>query len=231
MDNQKHFTVKELPDTMKPYEKFESMGPASLTDAELLSIIIRCGTVNLRSIQLAENILCHNNGGLMNLHYLTQKELTGFAGIGKVKAIQLKCIAELTKRMAKTCRYMGECFQTPDYAATYYMEDMRNLEREQLVLLMLDSKSRRIHDMVISSGSVNSSIVSTRDIFYQSLKYGAVNIILLHNHPSGDPSPSREDISVTKKVVEAGEIVGIRLLDHIIIGDNCYFSMKQQNYI
>ena len=85
--------------------------------------------------------------------------------------------------------------------------------------------------MVISSGSVNSSIVSTRDIFYQSLKYGAVNIILLHNHPSGDPSPSREDIAVTKKVRDAGELIGIGLLDHIIIGDNCYFSMKQQSYI
>ena len=231
MDNSKYYTVKELPKTMRPYEKFEVLGPAALTDAELLAVIIRCGTVNVRSVQLAENILCHNNGGLMNLHYLTEKELTKFSGIGKVKAIQLKCIAELTKRMAKSCRDTGESFQTPDYVAAYYMEDMRNLEREQLMILMLDSKSRKIHDMVISSGSVNSSIVSTRDIFYQSLKYGAVNIILLHNHPSGDPSPSREDIAVTKKVRDAGELIGIGLLDHIIIGDNCYFSMKQQSYL
>lgn len=229
MYEKKGFTVKELPDSLKPYEKFESFGPGALSDAELLAVVIRSGTVNVRSIDLCENILCHNNGlGLSNLHTMTIKELTEIKGIGRVKAIQLKCIAELTKRMARHSRSQGMSFKDPESIAAYYMEDMRNLDRENIMLVMLDSKSRKIHDMIISTGSVNSSIASTRDIFYQALKYGAVNIILLHNHPSGDPVPSKEDFFVTEKVKDAGMIIGIGLLDHIIIGDNCFFSMRAE---
>ncbi len=232
MYEEKNYTVKDLPDSLRPYEKFESYGPGSLSDAELLAVIIRSGTVNVRSIDLCENILCQNNGsGLTNLHSMTINELTAIKGIGRVKAIQLKCIAELTKRMAKHSRSYGMSFTEPESIASYYMEDMRNYDRENVLLVMLDSKSRRIHDMIVSTGSVNSSIASTRDIFYQALKYGAVSIILLHNHPSGDPVPSREDYIVTEKVKEAGHMIGISLLDHIIIGDNCYFSMRAQGIL
>lgn len=232
MDNRKYYTVKELPDTLKPYEKVESYGAEALSDAELLAVIIRNGSTKERSIDLAARILCHNEGaGLMNLHTMSLSDLKDFYGIGRVKAIQLKCVAELTKRMAKTCRKVGECFTSPEEIAAYYMEDMRNLEREILMLVMLDSKSRRIKDMVISSGTVNSSVVSSRDIFLQSLKYGAVNIILLHNHPSGDPTPSNEDYYVTEKIKEAGALIGISLLDHIIIGDNSYFSMRHSGHV
>lgn len=232
MDNRKYYTVKELPDTLKPYEKVESFGTEALSDAELLAVIIRNGSAKERSIDLAARILCHNDGaGLMNLHTMTLSELMDFHGIGRVKAIQLKCIAELTKRMAKTCRKMGNSFATPQEIAKYYMEDMRNLDREILMLVMLDSKSRKIKDMVISSGTVNSSLVSAREIFLQSLKYGAVHIILLHNHPSGDPSPSREDFQVTEMIKRAGDLIGITLLDHIIIGDNSFFSMNSSGHV
>ncbi|MBE5929154.1 MAG: JAB domain-containing protein [Lachnospiraceae bacterium] len=229
MYEEKSYTVKELPDSLKPYEKFEALGPGSLSDAELLAVIIRSGTVNVRSIDLCENILCHNNGsGLSNLHSMTINELSQIKGIGRVKSIQLKCIAELAKRMAKHNRSFGVSFSDPESIAAYYMEDMRNFDRENIMLVLLDTKSRKIHDMIISTGSVNSSIASTRDIFYQALKYGAVSIILLHNHPSGDPIPSREDYNVTDKVKAAGDLIGISLLDHIIIGDNCFFSMRAE---
>ncbi len=232
MNNKKYYTVKELPDTQRPYEKCETLGAESLSDAELLAVIIKSGTRNERSIDLASRILNANeNNGLLNLHSLSLHELMNFSGIGRVKAIQLKCIAELTKRMARMTRHTGESFVSPEIIATYYMEDMRNLERENLMIVMLDSKSRRINDLIISSGTVNSSIASSRDIFYQSLKCGAVSIILVHNHPSGDPTPSKEDYYVTTKIKEGGELIGIPLLDHIIIGDNCYFSMKENGNI
>lgn len=232
MNTTKYYTVKELPDSQRPYEKCEKLGVESLSDAELLSVIIRTGTINERSIDLSVRILQHNNGGgLFNLHTLTLQELMRFNGIGRVKAIQLKCISELTKRMVRMTRKTGECFSTPKVIAEYYMEDLRNLERECLMVIMLDSKSRRVSDIVISSGTVNSSVASTRDIFCQALKHNAVSIILLHNHPSGDPTPSPEDIFVTSRIKEAGDIIGIPLLDHIIIGDNCYFSMREAGHV
>jgi DNA repair protein RadC len=117
---------------------------------------------------------------------------------------------------------------TPQSVADYYMQDMRHLTREQVILLMMDSKNRIIKDMVISEGTVNTSIMPTREVFIHAVKYEAVNIILLHNHPSGDPTPSAEDIRVTKRIAEAGGLIGISLMDHIIIGDNRYISLKEQ---
>lgn len=232
MNNAEYSTVKDLPDLQRPYDKCERYGAEVLSDAELLSVIIRTGTVNSKSIDVSLQILKHNNyGGLFNLHNMTLHELREFNGIGRVKAIQLKCISELTKRMVRMTRTEGECFTTPDIIAKYYMEDLRHMERECLLVVMLDSKCRRVDDIIISSGTVNSSVASTRDIFCQALKHNAVKIILLHNHPSGDPSPSREDLYVTSRIKEAGEILDIPLLDHIIIGDNCYFSMKESGHV
>ncbi|MBE5936693.1 MAG: DNA repair protein RadC [Lachnospiraceae bacterium] len=225
-------TIKQLPDSMKPYEKCEQYGVSALSDVELLSAIIRSGTINVKSTDVIADILQSNEGaGLMNLHTMSLKELQEFNGIGRVKAIQLKCVAELTKRMARQTKNVGECFDHPLIVAEYYMEHMRNLDRENLVVVMLDSKSRRKSDVTVSVGSVNSSVASTREIFCQALKCGAVRIILLHNHPSGDSSPSKEDLYVTQKVKEAGELICIPMVDHIIIGDNNYYSMKEAGYL
>ncbi len=227
-----NITVRDLPDNLKPYERCERFGAGVLTDAELLAVIIRSGTHNEKSYDVVAKILNSNdNAGLLNLHRMSINELMAFKGIGRVKAIQLKCVAELTKRMAHETRPVGESFTNPELIATYYMEDMRNLDRENLVIVMLDSKSRRQTDITLSIGSVNSSFASVRDIFHQALKHGAVRIVMLHNHPSGDPTPSREDMFVTEKVKDAGELIGIPLIDHIIIGDNCFFSMKQSGYL
>lgn len=228
-----HLTIKELPVSERPYEKCESYGPQSLSDAELLAVILRSGTKKLRAIDLAVNVLKYSSShpGLKGLNYLTMKELMQIHGIGRVKAIQLLCLTEITKRMAKEVHRDSLKFITPKSISDYYMQDMRHLSREQVLLLMLDSKSKLIKDIIISTGTVNASIMPVREILIKALKEEAVNIILVHNHPSGDPSPSSEDIRVTKRMKEAGHLIGITLMDHIIIGDNRYISLKEQGLL
>lgn len=231
--NDNYLTVKELPVSEQPYEKCEKYGASALSDAELLAVIIRTGTKRQRAIDLAVNVLNYSktSSGLKSLNYLTIQDLTKINGIGRVKAIELLCLTELTKRMAKDIHQDNIKFITPKSVADYYMQDMRHLTSERVLLLMMDSKSKLIKDMVISLGTVNTSIMPSREVFVQALKHESVNIILIHNHPSGDPSPSSEDIRVTKRMQEAGNLVGITLMDHIIIGDNRYISLKEQGLI
>lgn len=225
-----YLTVKELPMSERPYEKCEKYGAAALSDAELLAVILRTGTKEQRVIDLAVNILNYSTAcpGLLGLNYLTMKDLMSIKGVGRVKAIELLCLTELTKRMSKQMRRESVKLLTPESVAEYYMQDMRHLTKEQVMLVMLDSKNRIIKDMIISEGTVNASIMPTREVYVYALKYEAVNIILLHNHPSGDPTPSAEDIRVTKRLMEAGNLIGVTLMDHIIIGDNRYVSLKEQ---
>lgn len=228
--NNNYLTVKELPTSERPYEKCERYGAVSLSDAELLAVILRTGTKEQRVIDLAVNILNYSTAypGLKGLNYLTMKDLTKIKGVGRVKAIELLCLTEITKRMSREIHKDSLKLITPQSVADYYMQDLRHLTREQVLLLLMDSKNKIIKDMIISEGTVNTSIMPTREVFVQAVKYEAVNIILLHNHPSGDPTPSAEDIRVTKRLYEAGNLIGITLMDHIIIGDNRYISLKEQ---
>ena len=230
---EKYYTVKELPVSERPYEKYEKSGPSALSDAELLAIIIRSGSRNERAVDLATRVLDYSGSypGLIGLNHINLNELQSIKGIGRVKAIQLLCIAELTKRMAKATNEGRLKMITPEAVAHYYMQDMRHLSRERVLLIMLDSKSKILKDMIISTGTINSSLLSPREIFLSALKYEAVFVILLHNHPSGDPTPSMEDIQITKRMKEAGNLIGIKLMDHIIIGDNKYISLSEQGYI
>ncbi len=230
--SENYLTVKELPTSERPYEKCERYGAGALSDAELLAVIIRTGTKKQRAIDLAVNILNYSTAypGLKGLNYLSMKELTRIKGIGRVKAIELLCLTELTRRMAKEATRDSLRLTAPQSVADYYMQDMRHRTAEQVLLVMLDSKNRILKDLVISEGTVNTSIMPVREVFVYAVKYEAVNIILLHNHPSGDPTPSSEDIRVTKKIAEAGKLIGISLMDHIIIGDNRYISLKEQGF-
>ena len=222
-----HLTIKELPDSEKPYEKFLKYGPKSLSDAELLAVIIKSGTNGLKSVDVAQNLLNRKNRNLMNLYDLTFDEMVKVRGIGKVKAIQLKCIAELSSRIATTKYSRDVSMRNPETIALYYMEKLRHMDPEELILCMFDSKCNLIADAVISKGSVNSSIVPPREIFLTALRKAAVHIILLHNHPSGLAVPSKEDDEVTKRVAECGQLLGIPLSDHIIIGDHNYYSYRE----
>lgn len=222
-------SIKELKKENRPYEKFLSKGPEALTDSELLAIIIRTGTIDKTSVELSDSILqlsCTQN--ILGITHLSIHELKSIKGIGDVKAIQIKCVAELSRRIAKTNVSLSHEFISPEVIADYYMEDLRHLETEHLMLVMLNNKHMFLGDFELSKGTVNASMASPREAYINALKAGAVYIILIHNHPSGDPLPSREDILTTRRMKEAGNIIGISLIDHIIIGDNKYISLKQR---
>ncbi|MFR3727414.1 RadC family protein [Lacrimispora sp.] len=230
----KHITMKDIPTDERPYEKCLKEGAQGLSDAELLSIIIRTGTREENSLILAQKILALNypKKGILGLLHLSMQELMQIKGIGRVKGAQLLCIGELSRRIwKKTARLETASFHNPLDIVNYFVEDMRHREQELVYIMLLNTKGVLIKDVMISQGTVNASVVSPREIFIEAVKYHAVSLVLVHNHPSGDPSPSREDISLTKRVKEAGELLGIRLLDHIIIGDNSYISLKERGIL
>lgn len=226
-----HYTVKELPDSEKPYEKCLQYGTEYLSDAELLAVIIRTGTSGRTSTEVAEEILLQKGGNILSLCQLSIEELLCVSGIGMVKAVQLKCLVEITKRISQASRVCEVSLNRADSVAQYYMEKLRHETREKLVVCMFDAKCMLLGDEVISVGTINSSLVSPREIFESALLHHAVYIILLHNHPSGMPNPSQEDKNVTRRVRECGDMIGIRLCDHIIIGDNKYFSFKEEGLL
>jgi DNA repair protein RadC len=216
-----------------PYDKFLQKGAESLTEEELLAIILRTGTQGEDALTLACRVmeLCGEKRGLLGLHYLTTGQLEQIRGIGQVKAVKLKAIAELSRRMAVQRLREDVCFRKPAHVAEAYMEQLRHLERESCIALYLDSKDMRIRDERLSVGNLNCSIMSAREIFRQALLCNAASVILLHNHPSGSAEPSREDIELTLRLKEASMLMEIPLLDHIIIGDNTYTSLKEKGVL
>lgn len=233
-ENVKMSLLKQLYDAEElPYDKFMKSGPASLTDAELLAIMLRTGTRDKTPIELGRAVLqlSDSKWGLLGLHHFSIKDLMKIPGIGKVKAVQLLCIAEIAKRISRMQAKVNLSFQNPDSVAAYYMERMRHRETEQLILILLDAKNRMIRDEVISVGILNATLISTREIFVKALKEEAAYVMILHNHPSGDPMPSRQDQMITNKIKEVSVLVDIPLLDHIIIGDNRYISFKQKGLL
>lgn len=226
-----HITVKELPESEKPYEKCLRYGAGRLSDAELLAVIMRTGTRGQTSVGLAQEVLSRREKNLLNLYRLSFQELLEIPGIGTVKAVQLKCLAEIARRVTKEVRGRDVSLKNPSSIAAYYMEELRHEDREKLMLCMFDSNCALLGDEILSVGTVNASLISSREIFRRALAGGAVFIILLHNHPSGMPLPSAQDRAVTRQVKECGEMIGIRLSDHIIIGDNRYFSFREENLL
>lgn len=223
-------------DEQLPYEKFELYGPEYLTDAELIAILLRTGTKDCNSVELAGKILqlggqMGQAKGLLTLQHVSVPQLMKIKGIGKVKAIRLKCVTELSKRIARESFSHGIRFDRPATVAAYYMEQIRHLEVEQVILVMTDNKNQFLNDMVLSKGTVNMSVLSPREVFIQAIRMHAVHILLVHNHPSGDPTPSAEDIQITRQIQNAAEILNIPLVDHIIIGDNTYTSLKELGYL
>lgn len=225
--------IKTLAPETRPYEKCERFGAANMTNVELLAVLLRTGTKGENSLQLAEKILYPVSApeGILNIHKWSLEQLQQIKGIGRVKAIQIMCLCELTKRLAKATAGEGLNFSRPESIARYYMEDMRHNKQETMKLLLLNTKSKLIGETDISKGTVNMAIISPRELFVEALQKDAVSIILLHNHPSGDPTPSKEDVLVTRRIFEAGEMIGVDLLDHIIIGNNCYISLKEKGFI
>lgn len=213
-----------------PYEKFITYGSGALTDSELLSIILRTGTVRMDVRELGEEVLAKTakyGNGLLGLYHIPLCDLKKIKGIGKVKAIQLKAIAELCTRMAQAKAKNGLSFHDPYSIADYYMERLRHETVEYVFLLLFDSGLHLIEERILSQGTVNASLLSPREVYICAFQAKAAGIMLLHNHPGGNPVPSDNDLRITDRVKEVGNLVDIPLFDHIIIGDNSYFSFKE----
>ncbi|MCD8248404.1 MAG: DNA repair protein RadC [Lachnospiraceae bacterium] len=223
----------ELPEEDRPYERCMRYGVQSLSNRDLLAVILRTGAKGRSVLELAGDILrlVPEREGFTGIRRLSLEELSQVRGIGTVKAVQLKCLLEIARRMAREEAGGGTCFRTASEVADYYMEDLRHEEQETLLLLMLNQKGRLLREKYLFRGTVNASMLSAREIYIEALSARAVQIILLHNHPSGDATPSAEDISATKHIAEAGKCLGIPLSDHIIIGEHTYVSLREEQYL
>lgn len=213
-----------------PYEKFMRFGAQSLTEAELLAIILRTGTKDISALQLGRQIL-ELTGGLNGLYHTETNALMKLKGIGNVKAVKVKCIAELSRRMARECAKEGLLFQNPSSVAAYYMEELRHERKEKVLLVLLDSKGLLLKEILLSCGTVNTSLISPREVFIEVLKAEAVGMIVLHNHPSGNPAPSGSDRDITALLQKGAQLLDLTLIDHIIIGDNRYISFRESGLL
>ncbi len=217
----------------KPVEKMQLQGKEALTDAELFAIIFRTGTRTTNAVGLAQQMLRRNLNGspLVSLYEESLLELQEIPGIGQVKAAQVHAVLELSRRISKQRHSQEAKITSANVVANIYMEDLRHLKKECFKVIYLDTKNKIINDENISIGSLNASIVHPREVFKNAVKKSANSIIIMHNHPSGDPAPSREDIDITKRISKSGELLGITLLDHIIIGDHRYISFKEEKLL
>ena len=222
--------IKELPEIERPYEKLELYGEKTLSNAELLAIIIKNGTKEKTSVEIANEILNLNTnfdkGDLNFLRNLSLEELMNLRGIGRVKAIQIKAVCELATRMGKPSNYKKVQIKNPNDVANLLMNDLRFEKREIAKVVVLNNKNIVIKILDVAIGSGNFSNLNIRYILSETVKINAPKIILVHNHPSGDPMPSRADFLVTKKLKEAAGILEIELVDHIIIGNMQYKSIR-----
>lgn len=228
-----HILVKDLAVCERPYEKAERYGVSALSDAELLSLIMRTGTKEASVLDLANQVLnAHDTQkGLLGLQFLLPQELTKIPGIGKVKAIQLLALAEISKRMNLEQLQKKLEIHTPDTIGAYYREKCRFLSVEKTFLLLLTNAHTLIKEVELSSGTVNQTYLSPREIFIHALRYEAVHIVLVHNHPSGRVTPSEADIQSTLRIRDAGQLLGIQVSDHIIVAGDHYLSMLERGIL
>ena len=227
--------MKDMPESERPYEKCFQQGPSYLSDAELLAVLLRTGSIGESALDLARRILydpeASPDTGLQRISCGSMKIWMHLKGVGPVKAAQILCLAELAKRLTRSAKGSRVTFSAPGLIADHYMESMRHLSQETVKAVFLDSKARKMGECDISKGTVSSSLISPREVFMEAVRHDAVFLVLLHNHPSGDTTPSQEDINITERLEYAGKMLGIPLLDHIVIGDRCYFSFQEHGLL
>ncbi|MEW6457128.1 MAG: DNA repair protein RadC [Acidobacteriota bacterium] len=218
--------IKDLPPEERPRERIEKYGASTLSDSELLAIILRTGTKESSALDLAKEILSENKG-LKGLIKLSFEELSKLKGIGKAKTAQILASFEIAKRILRKPE-KEISYKNPVEIADYLIPRYFSEKKENFGMLILDTKNRIKKEKIIFTGDISTSMAHPREIFKEAISNLASSIIIFHNHPSGDPHPSRYDIEITKKVYESGKIIGIELLDHIIIGDGKYYSFKEE---
>jgi DNA repair protein RadC len=225
VEGESRYRIKDLATSDRPRERLAALGPEALSSAELIAILLRTGIKGINAMQLAQELLI-GVGGLTGLHTVPYDELCNHRGIGPAKAAQLKAAVELGRRLAIALPEEQPSIQSPDDAAALLLYEMGALEQEHLRVLLLDTRNRLIRMVDVYRGSLNTSIIRVGEAFRDAVRANAASIIVVHNHPSGDPTPSSEDVNVTRALVEAGRLLDIEVLDHLVIGKNSYISLK-----
>lgn len=225
-----NYTIKEISKNDRPMEKLVRLGNESLNDSELLAILLGTGTKTKNAIFLADEILkikFKDN----KLLYTSVEKLMEIEGIGLSKACRILAGLELGKRLSKYHKFESMTFDNPDTVANYLFDYFRDSYKEEFVVLLLDTKNRVTKTKRVSIGSLNQTLVHPREVFRFAIMENSNSIIVSHNHPSGDPSPSKEDIAITNRLIQAGKLIGINVLDHLIIGNNKYISLREKRFI
>ncbi|MFC0299879.1 DNA repair protein RadC [Virgibacillus soli] len=222
--------IKDVPKQDRPRERLLNLGAEHLSNQELIAILLGSGTRDESVTTIATRVLMHFEG-LKLLKDATIEELTAIKGIGDAKGVVILAALELGKRLNKFKPDEQYVIRSPEDGADYVMEEMRTLKQEHFVAIFLNTKNQIIHRQTIFIGSLNASIVHPREVYREAIKRSAASIIVAHNHPSGDPTPSQEDIHVTRRLAESGKMIGIELLDHLIIGDRKFVSLKEKGYL
>ena len=224
--------VRDLPPEERPREKLLAYGPSGLSNAELLAILLRSGTRKKSVLRIAEEILARiKEQGLMGMVHISVAELAKIDGVGKVKAATLQAAIELARRLAVQQSAKIQMITGPEDVARYAMPHYRFEQKEHFAVLLLNTKNHVISMPEVSVGSLSASVVHPREVFRAAIDHAAAAMILLHNHPSGDPTPSREDIAVTERLVKAGKIMDIPVLDHVVLGRDRFISLKEKGLL
>lgn len=220
--------VREMPPEERPRERLRKLGPEALKDAELIAVIMRSGTRELGALALAERVI-NRFKDLRGVARASIEELCEVKGLGEVKAIEIKAALELGKRLAVHTAEQRSRINSAEDVKRLLMVPYKDCEVEVFKALLLNAKNEVLKIYDVSRGSLDAAVAAPRDVFRQAIREGAVSIIVCHNHPSGDPEPSRADIQLTSRLVQAGELVGVTVLDHVIFGDGRYVSFKERN--
>ena len=227
MEHEHKPTIKEWTADEQPRERLEKKGPRELRDAELLAILLRSGTREANAIEISQQLL-REFGSLTKLSNADLGSLTKIHGIGLTKAVTLLAAFELGKRIESHDFDPKESITEPGKVAEHFIPLLRDLKQEQFHVIFLNTANQMVHEEMISQGGLNASVVTPREVFRQAIVHQAAGVILVHNHPSGNPEPSREDVALTKSFVAAGELLHVRVHDHLIIAGNTYTSLQQR---
>jgi len=222
------YRIKDIEASQRPRERLELQGASALREAELLAILLRVGKKGVNAVQIGQRMLSQF-GGLSGLHRASFAELCQVEGVGPAKAAQIKAAIELGRRLSTLSPDERPTIASPDDVADRVQYAMMALEQEELWVLLLDSRNRLINTEHLYRGSLNASTVRPAEVFKAGIRHNAGGLIVVHNHPSGDPSPSPEDINLTRCLIEAGEMLELPILDHIVIGLNRYESIKSRH--
>jgi DNA repair protein RadC len=229
----KYESIKKWPEEERPRERLLKFGTGGLSTAQLLAIILRSGNRDKSAIELARELLMRFDG-LKEVEDAAAAELSQIKGMGSAKVAQLKAAFELGRRLLQNqedAALKNPSFKNGKEVYEYYRPKFYGMKKERFLCALLDTKNRVFKEIIVSEGTLTSSLVHPREVFRDAIKEAAASVMFVHNHPSGDPNPSKDDISITERLVETGRVIGINVLDHIIISDGKYLSLLEKGYI